>query len=245
MEGKHILMQSADLNENRILAIPENSYNEILQQVGFQVVGDINKISEKDFKHHDHWIMDYIEIKPYGSLDFDNDLDKKVRDLFRKFGIQEIFDVANLMKDEKLVKGFSDYRLVKGDLYLLRFEPTSYKNQNAKQLTKGKNGCFIYFVDSTEIKEISLTKERVEIKKVVNGSIDSLEFNRDIDYYIRNCKGNFSIEKVGKMEVTRKCLNPFISTGTYGSSFSNPPVLELKGEKEINNMITYYNNSKK
>jgi hypothetical protein len=183
----------------------------------FYLAGNLHGISKENFSIHSHWLHQYIPIAPVGSLktkprDISQKIKKVREELAQRCATLTSIDTDDLIANSALIQKISQHELLPGMLYAATFEGKERRSQKDALHTS------FALVDKGNTLKLRRNKFYLDGK--------TLEpFDQELHYIMQSDSfiGEVSLFQVGEIEIHRRSLQPYFSTGSFGGPQSNGP----------------------
>lgn len=236
MIESYFILQNKDLGKDSIIAVPENLYNERLEQI-FDVVGFMKNVDESDFQEHIDFMHRFIPIELSKTLSKpDNKLEKNITK-----GLESIcnnncrnLDINRALQNQEIKNMILNYEIVSGDIYLVRYSGKYKKEENSFSRS------IAYVVSSDELIYTLTNKLYINETEIELPQGDLRFFHEHVQ-----SKSPMEVFKSGYIKLHRMTLNPYISNNRKGNSSSYGPwIIERRDltEKKISMMIEMSDN---
>jgi len=225
MVENHIILESKEVGNNCVIALPESIYHKGVDQI-FDKVGSVSGLTSADFQEHKCWIFNYIPIQIAGSLKESPTVSKEAV----KKGLETIcnthglnFNQERLLRNPLIASLILDYEVVEGNIYIVRFSGRNLIRDN-EPITRS----VAYFVAPLDGEVVFDGTKLLINGNQANSQKDDLLHFMESNLY----EGSIKAFKAGSASLHRKSLKPYVLRGENSGNYSNGPLMILKNDVE-------------
>ena len=215
MPEEYLLMEYKHIQNDCLVALPISLYTNSIENA-FYAAGVLHGITDEDFQKNPEFGHLYLPFQTVGTISYpDEKTTKDIQKGLEKICVDNSFD-PKLIHDEKLTSNISDYEIVEGDIYVVRFTGLDLVNETTMVRS------FAYFLNpedgniNVKDNQPALNDEPITLPK------------GDLNFLLKydGVEGQLESFKAGTAKVHRKVLNPYLPKD---SAYDNSPgIINLK-----------------